>query len=114
MKINSQLMAAVMAYAEYLEKSYRLTNFTSKWYVEALPRKKYLKIITVGSGSRSSHSWIDEQGVIWKSASWNGPEKNFPRGSVFHPQRGGVWPGIDWTGATGKRWNPERNVYDEV
>ncbi len=36
--------------------------------------------------SDSAHCFVKvEDGTLWKAASWKGPAKNFPRGSVFDP-----------------------------
>ena len=108
---RSELLAAIMLYASFLEKSYSQTGFSSLWHAEVSPKNKYFQILTVSNGSRSSHSWIDMDGLIWKSASYKSPEKNFPRGSVFHPDKKGEWRGITWAGVTGGRWDAERNKY---
>lgn len=108
---TSELVAAIMGYAAFLEQSYQQAGFSSQWYVEVCPKMKYFHIHTVSNGSRSSHSWIDKTGLIWKSASYKSPEKNFPRGSVYHPDKNGTWRGITWADNTGVRWDVERNAY---
>lgn len=54
--------------------------------------KKYYKVIQ----RNSVHCFVDQQGFIWKPASWRGPTKNFNRGNVFNQEtyRGHRWAGI--------------------
>lgn len=64
----------------------------SKFGIEFVKGRKFLKVVARSWGSRSSHSFICVQphgnwkfGDILKSASWNQPAKNFARGNVLVP-----------------------------
>jgi hypothetical protein len=44
---------------------------------------KYYRIIREYCGQKSVHSFVDENGNIWKAAGWKAPAKNFARGNIF-------------------------------
>ena len=44
---------------------------------------KYYRIIREYCGQKSVHSFVDENGNIWKAAGWKAPAKNFVRGNIF-------------------------------
>lgn len=52
--------------------------------VEINDGMRYVKVITVGSGSRSVHTFVDKtNGNILKAASWKKVEPKNPRGNLF-------------------------------
>jgi hypothetical protein len=59
------------------------------------PGSKFIRVVVEIGPSRSSHSFIDAQGNIWKSASWKAPAKNFIRGNIVTQD----FSRISWTGA---------------
>ena len=86
-------------YADHLRSSYgsEPENYTVDFEVGS----KYIKVISVCRGSRSSHSFIvvkpDSKfkfGDILKAASWKAPAKNFARGNVLE----GNFKSIRWCG----------------
>jgi len=46
--------------------------------------RKYIKVVDESHGSRSAYCFIDQNGNIYKPASWKAPAKHV-RGSVFDP-----------------------------
>jgi hypothetical protein len=44
---------------------------------------KYYRIIKNYCGQKSVHSFVDDNGDIWKAAGWKAPNKNFARGNIF-------------------------------
>lgn len=59
-------------------------QFYDRYVFKAHKGKKYTKITRGMSqgGGVSVWCFIDEEGNIWKPASFNAPTKNFPRGKV--------------------------------
>lgn len=61
-------------------------NSTPPTYVIAGRGRKYDRVVRIfGNGlSGGAFCFVEKNvGTIWKPASYKGPEKNFPRGSVF-------------------------------
>jgi hypothetical protein len=59
------------------------------------PGNKYTRVVTNNGNSRSSHSFLDAEGNIWKAASWKTPAKNFTRGNIITKN----FARVQWTGA---------------
>jgi hypothetical protein len=92
--------AELKAYADHIVQDYikwcgpgasKVTDFR----VTFEPGSKFIRVVTTSGASRSSHSFLDAQGNIWKSASWKAPTKNFTRGDII----AGDFSRITWTGA---------------
>lgn len=45
---------------------------------------KYYKVVRDYHGQRSVHSFVDNEGNIWKAAGWKAPTKNFSRGNILN------------------------------
>lgn len=99
MGVFKELDLAMQEYADHLRSTYgsEPENYT----VEFDAGSKYIKVISVCRGSRSSHSFIVVKpdakfkfGDILKSASWKSPAKNFARGNVLE----GTFKNIRWCG----------------
>jgi len=56
----------------------------TKVKLTAEPGRKYIKIVEETYGQRSVYCFIDQNGNIYKAASWKAPAKHV-RGSVFDP-----------------------------
>jgi hypothetical protein len=66
----------------------------AKFSVEHGP--KFSRIVREKGGARSAHHFVENAtGKIWKAASWKGPAKNFPRGSIHVGEEGKGGSG-DW------------------
>jgi hypothetical protein len=90
------MIVGMLDYRKHLIASYHATaggdqNFDVKFQKGS----KYIRVFTLSHGSRSCHSFIDAQGIIWKSASWKAPAKNFSRGNIKAPS---TWTNIHWNG----------------
>lgn len=99
MSVYSELDLALQDYAEQLKSTY--PNDPENYSVEFDIGSKYIKVISVCRGSRSSHSFVvlkpDAKfkfGDILKSASWKAPAKNFARGNVLE----GTFTDARWCG----------------
>lgn len=47
------------------------------------PGRKYTRIISTQGSSRSVHCFVkNDDGTVYKAASWKAPTLNFPRGNV--------------------------------
>jgi hypothetical protein len=100
MKNAQYTEAQLEAYKQHIINDYkswcRGCNFgTDGFSVEFMPGSKYMRVVTMNRSSRSSHSFIDAAGKIWKSASWKAPAKNFTRGDITT----GDFSRVYWTGA---------------
>jgi hypothetical protein len=97
MKNAKYTEAQLQAYADYIIADYnKLDSPSSQMIVTFMPGSKYTRVVTSNwSGSRSSHSFIDADGNIWKCAGWNAPAKNFTRGNIITPD----FSRVRWTGA---------------
>jgi hypothetical protein len=84
--MKDQLFTAeqLEAYRQHLIADYFRFSPNGSFDIVFEPGQKYMRVVAVtGQGvSRSSHSFLDAAGNIWKSASWKAPAKNFIRGSI--------------------------------
>jgi hypothetical protein len=100
MKNAKYTEAQLQAYADYIIADYNKlgsTSDTNQMVVTFMPGSKYTRVVTSNwSGSRSSHSFIDADGNIWKCAGWNAPAKNFTRGNIMTPD----FSRVRWTGVS--------------
>jgi hypothetical protein len=93
--------AHLKAYANHIVEDYRKwvgpipAEVALGFVVTFDPGSKFIRVVTCSGSSHSSHSFIDAQGNIWKSASWKAPAKNFIRGNILTPD----FSRISWTGA---------------
>lgn len=99
MEVFNDLNTALNAYANHLRSTYG--NDPENYTVEFDEGSKYIKVISVCRGSRSSHSFIVVKpdakfkfGDILKAASWKAPAKNFARGNVLE----GTFKNTRWCG----------------
>jgi hypothetical protein len=100
--MNQQFTQADLdAYANYIVQDYKkmyggeLPAHSIGFSVEFEPGSKFIRVVTQNGSSRSSHSFLDAQGNIWKAASWKAPAKNFIRGNIVTRD----YSRIAWTGA---------------
>ena len=84
----------LQAYVDHIVKDYNGTG-TSEFVITFEEGQKYTRVVATSYGSRSSHSFLDAQGNIWKCASWKAPAKNFTRGNIITRD----FSRIRWTGA---------------
>lgn len=99
---NKQFTAdQLQAYVDHIVNDYMnwsaKTEYTnpSSMVVTFEEGSKFIRVVTANHGSRSSHSFIDAAGKIWKCASWKSPAKNFTRGDIVTPD----FRRVTWTGA---------------
>ncbi len=92
---DTAIQASLDAYAAHIKADYKAFGGTQDFVVTFEAGKKYVRVVVSSSGSRSAHSFIDDAGNIWKSASWKTPAKNFIRGNI-HTRN---FSRIQWTGA---------------
>jgi hypothetical protein len=46
---------------------------------------KFVRVVRTVGGGRSAHCFVERAtGLVFKPASWKGPQKNFPRGSIYN------------------------------
>lgn len=89
-----QFEAALAAYLEALTTA--TAEHHSRWHPNVTPPvfktetgPKYIRVISESTfgASRSAHGFVERAtGLLWKAASWKGPARNFPRGSLFKPE----------------------------
>jgi hypothetical protein len=94
-KVDARLVLCLLDYRRHLLTDYQKMGGDPLWDVQFKAGSKYIRVFTISHGSRSCHSFVDYKGVIWKSASWKAPAKNFPRGDVNDPTS---WGNIHWNG----------------
>jgi hypothetical protein len=95
-RVDVQLVLNLLDYRKHLIADYHAqAGGDPLWDVQVKAGSKYIRVFTVSHGSRSCHSFVDYEGLIWKSASWKAPAKNFPRGKVSDPT---TWTNIHWNG----------------
>lgn len=94
---DAHMILALLDYQKHILASYEAIGGDSGGFqVQFHKGSKYIRVVTMyHQGSQSCHSFIDERGFIWKSASWKAPAKNFPRGDVKDPS---TWTNIRWNG----------------
>ena len=96
MLTTPQFMKDLLVYRAHILSSYHeQAGGNANFDVMFDKGSKYLRVFTLSYGSRSCHSFVDEQGTIWKAAGWKAPAKNFSRGSIHDPS---TWSNIRWTG----------------
>lgn len=62
-----------------------ITYSRGKKYTRVIQQNRYFDkdgIARISQNNRSVFCFIDEQGNLWKAASWKAPAKNFPRGHI--------------------------------
>lgn len=101
-KGDTGFVLAMLDYRKHIIASYHAMDTTGKnggdplFDVRFELGSKYIRVVTQNYNSRSAHSFIEkENGVIWKSASWKAPAKNFSRGTILDPS---TWNNIHWYG----------------
>jgi hypothetical protein len=100
---------AIHDYADHLVANYRSFADSqahidaSKFQVNFVKGRKFLKVVTSSWGRRSVHSFICVQehgafkyGDILKAAGWSVPAKNFARGNALNTES---YKNISWAGA---------------
>jgi hypothetical protein len=101
MKNAKYTEAQLQAYADYIIADYTTLYPDGPEHgsmvVTFMPGSKYTRVVTShwAGDQRSSHSFIDADGNIWKCAGWNAPAKNFTRGNIITPD----FSRVRWTGA---------------
>lgn len=82
---SGDVLGAVEAYRVALEAARALECYTATPTVYAVTKgRKYWKVTSGHAGNPGSvHSFVDDEGNIWKPASYSAPAKNFPRGNVL-------------------------------
>lgn len=83
---------------ERVAADYAAFGGTSTPELSAEYGRRYIRIVSSGSGSRSAWGFVDyETGDVLKAAPWKTPAKNFARGNIFDAQFGlgrARWTGV--------------------
>lgn len=106
MAISQEFQTALNAYAAHLKATYVSMAPGGKdgeYEIEFEEGNKFVRIVHVGRGHRSAHSFIVKAdggkfkaGDILKTASWASPAKNFRRGNVLAgDMKRAYWAGVN-------------------